>query len=120
MQLVAIEQGTWYYFTVDLDFEGYAPFTFERYVRANDRDAAIVTLLEPKYFSTRKLVLLPYGREAGYFKAKDEDILNVWTFDGSAIGDAMEIDLKREWPNNILDKAAITPSRATAERWTHR
>lgn len=118
MQRTPIEQGTWFYFTVDLDFVSFAAFKFERYVHANDRDAALITFLQPKYFSTNKLLLLPYNKDKGYFQARDDDILNVWTFDGSMVQDAAEIDLKTNWPNNILDKAAITPSRQTAEKWT--
>ena len=118
MQSTPIEQGTWYYFTVDLDFKGFAAFKFERYIHANDRDAALITLLQPKYFSTNKLLLLPYNQDQRYFQARDDNILTVWTFDGSMVQDAGAIDLRAKWPNNILDKAAITPSRQTAERWT--
>ena len=56
--LIRIEQGTWYYFTVDLDFEGYAAFTFERYVTLKDRVAALVHFNQPKYFSTQDLLLV--------------------------------------------------------------
>jgi hypothetical protein len=118
MERRSIDQGTWYYFTVDLNFEGYAAFRFERYVQTNDRAAALVTFLEPKYFSTTKLLLLPYSTDKGYFAADDSDILSVWTFDGSNLDGAEAVDLKAAWPSNILDKAAITPSRKTAERWT--
>jgi hypothetical protein len=118
MQRTSIEQGTWYYFTVDRNFKGYATFKFERYVQANDRAAALVTFLESKYFSTNKLLLLPYNPDQGYFQAHDHEILSVWTFDGNILQDATAIDLKRDWPTNVLDKAAITPSRQTAEKWT--
>jgi len=55
-------------------------------------------------------LLLPYSRKRDYFRAKPDEILFVWTFDASKIGNASTIDLKSEWPKNILDKAGITPS----------
>jgi hypothetical protein len=118
-ELISIEQGTWYYFTVDLNFAGFASFNFVRYIDVNgERNAAIVQFLDKDYFPTRDLLLLPYNKEKDYFKAKTDEILSVWTFDASKIGDATTIDLKSEWPKNILDKAAITPSNVTAKKWT--
>ena len=118
-EIVRIENGIWYYFTVDLNFDGFASFSFIRYVNVNDdRDAAIIRFLDKDYFETRELILLPHIKDADYFKATPDDILSVWTFDGSDIGDAESIDLKSDWPHNILDKAAITPSIETAKEWT--
>jgi hypothetical protein len=118
-ELISIEQGTWYYFTVNLSFPGFASFNFVRYIDVNNnRKAAIVRLLDQDYFSTRELLLLPYTRKKDYFRAKPDKILLVWTFDASRIGDAPTIDLKSDWPKNILDKAAITPSIDEAKRAT--
>ena len=117
--LISIEQGTWYYFTVDLNFAGFASFNFVRFIEVtNDRKAAIVRFLDQDYFPTRDLLLLPYTRKSNYFKAKPDEILSVWTFDASNIGNAEMIDLKSGWSKNILDKAAITPSIETAIKWT--
>jgi hypothetical protein len=44
----------------------------------------------------------------------------VWTFDASKILKNDFVDLKSEWPKNILDKAIITPSINTAIEWTRR
>ncbi len=116
---IGIEQGTWYYFTVDLDFQGFASFNFLRYIDVNsDRKAAIVRFLDKDYFPTRELLLLPYSRKRNYFQAKPDEILSVWTFDASKLGDTNTIDLKSAWPKNILDKAAITPSIEKARQWT--
>jgi hypothetical protein len=49
---------------------------------------------------------------------KPDEILSVWTFAASKIGDATTIDLKSDWPRNILDKAAITPSIERAKKST--
>jgi hypothetical protein len=109
--LISIEQGIWYYFTVDLNFTGFASFNFVRYIDVNnDRKAAIVHFLDKDYFLTRDLLLLPYKRKPNYFKTKPDEILAVWTFNASNIGDAETIDLKSDWPKNLLDKAEITPS----------
>jgi len=117
--IVRIEEGTWYYFTVDLNFEGFASLRFIRYIDVNnDRNAALVHFLDRDYFDTRDLILLPYTSDKEYFKAKPSDILSMWTFDGSALGEADIVDLKTDWPHNILDKAAITPSIETAKNWT--
>jgi len=118
MSPISIEQGRWFYFTVDLDFHGFAEFEFERFLQAGDREGALVNFVEPKFFPVTKLILLPYTPGSGYFKSSEEEILSVWTFDGSAVGNAESVDLKSGWPNNILDKAAITPSLATAQKWT--
>ena len=110
-KLISIEQGTWYYFTVDLSFAGFASFNFVRYIDVNnERKAAIAHFLDKDYFPTRDLLLLPYTRKSNYFKAKQDEILSVWTFDASNIGNAETIDLKSGWSKNILDKAVITPS----------
>ena len=119
-RLISIEEGTWFYFTVDLNFEGFAAFTFDRFVEANDRRAALVTFNQQKYFSSRVLLLLPSTTDSEYFQAREGDILTVWTFDGSSQKDATTVDLKTDWPHNIWDKAAITPSRETATQWTMR
>lgn len=117
--LISIEQGTWYYFTVDLNFEGFALFSFVRYVDVNDgRKAAIVRFLDKDYFPTKDLLLLPYTKKLDFFRAKSDEILSVWTFNASNIRNAEMIDLKSDWPKNILDKAAITPSIETAIKWT--
>ena len=114
---VSIEQGTWYYLTVDLNFSGFASFNFVRYIDVNDdRKAAIVQFLDKDYFPTRNLLLLPYTREADYFQVKSDETLSVWTFDASRIGNAETIDFKSGWSKNILDKAAITPSIETAKK----
>ena len=118
-EIKSIEEGTWYYFTVDLNFEGFASFRFLRFLNVNDdRTAALVELQDRDYFKSRKLILLPYTRETDYFKTEPEGVLSVWTFDGSKVGSEETIDLKSEWPRNILDKAAITPSSQVALKWT--
>jgi len=118
-EIKSIEEGTWYYFTVDLNFEGFASFRFLRFLNVNDdRTAALVELQDRDYFKSRKLILLPYTRETDYFKTEPEGVLSVWTFDGSKVGNENTIDLKSEWPRNILDKAAITPSSQIALKWT--
>jgi hypothetical protein len=117
--LISIEQGTWYYFTVDLNFTGFASFNFVRYIDVNgDRKAAIVRFLDRDYFPTRDLFLLPHSRKKDYFKARLNEMLSVWTFDASKIENATTIDLKSDWPKNILDKAAITPSIERARQAT--
>jgi len=117
--LIGIEEGAWYYFTVDLDYEGFVPFQFVRYIDVNgDRMGAVVELSGDYYFRTRKLILLPYTQEPDYFRAEPNMILSVWTIDGSKIGDAETVDVKSKWPRNVLDKAAITPSIDTAIKWT--
>jgi hypothetical protein len=117
--LISIENGLWYYFTVDLDFEGFASFKFVRYIKVNgDRRGAIVEFQDQDYFRTRHLLLLPYTREADYFQAPLNAMLSVWTFDASTLGDTETVDLQAQWPGNILDKAAITPSIDTAIKWT--
>lgn len=117
--IVSIEDGTWYYFTVDLNFDGFASLEFIRYMNVNDdRNAALVRFLDKDYFNANELILLPYTRDDDYFRAKSNDVLSVWTFDGSNVVDAKTADLKTDWPNNILDKAAITPSIETAKSWT--
>ena len=109
--LINIEQGIWYYFTVDLNFTGFASFNFVRYIDVNnDRKAAIIRILDKDYFPTRDLLLLPYSRKPNYFR--------VWTFNASNIGNIESIDLKSDWPKNILDKAAITPSIERAKKAT--
>lgn len=114
-----IEDEIWYYFTTDFSFEGFASFKFLRFLNVNDdRTAALVELQDRDYFKSRKVILLPYTRETDYFKTEPEGLLPVWTFDGSKVGNEETIDLKSEWPRNILDKAAITPSSQIALKWT--
>lgn len=48
---VSLEQGIWYYFTVDLSFKGFLPFRFLRYIDINgDRKGAVVEFTESSYF----------------------------------------------------------------------
>jgi hypothetical protein len=116
---VSIEQGTWYYFTVDLNFKGFLPFRFLRYIDVNgDRNGAVVEFTEDSYFSTKELILLPSTRESDYFRVEPSGILTVWTFDASNLGDRKTVDLASGWSGNILDKAAVTPSMDTAIKWT--
>lgn len=118
-QLVSIEHGVWYYFSWELDFEEFVAFSFARYIDVNaDRKAAIVSFLEKYHFPTRDLLLLPYTRKRDFFRARSGEILAVWTFDASGIGDAETIDLVSAWPKNILDKGAITASIEVARKWT--
>ena len=119
--LIGIEEGTWYYFTVDLAYEGFVPFQFVRYIGVNgDRTGAAVELLGDYCFRTKKLILLPYTHAPDYFRAEPNMILSVWTIDGSKIGDDETVDVKSKWLRNVLDKAAITPSIDTAIKWTKR
>ena|SRR5687767_4549374 len=123
---ISIEQGTWYYFTADLSFFlGFTSFNFVRFIDVIDvngsRKAAIVRFLDKDYFlhlPTQDLLLLPSSRKRHYFRARPDEILSVWTFDASKIGDAYIVDLNSEWPKNILDTAAITPSIEKARQWT--
>ncbi len=114
----SIQTGTWYYFTVDLDHEGYAPFSFEKFIQTNDRVAALVNFPDKLFFSSRKILLLPYSNEANYFQCSDSETLSVWAFDGTGLENLDFVDLASNWPHNILDKAAITPSQDTATKWT--
>ncbi len=117
--LISIEQGTWYYSSVDLNFTGFAALNFVRYIDVNgDREAAIVRFLDKDYFPTRDLLLLPYSSKKNYFRASSEETLAVWTFNATNIGDVETIDLKSDWPKNILDKAVITPSIEIAKKLT--
>lgn len=113
-----IVSGTWYYFTVDLNFKGFRAIRFKRYIDVNGDRMATVVEMENSYFSSSDLILLPYNRETDYFNIERTGICSVWTFDGSDLGDAESVDLQANWPHNILDKAAITPSIETAEKWT--
>ena len=119
---ISIEQGTWYYLTMDYRFLGFASFNFVKYIDAIDvngtRKAAIVRFLDKDYFPTQDLLLLPYRRKRNYFRARPDELLYVSTFDASKIGDAYMVDLISGWPINILDRAAITPSIETARQWT--
>jgi hypothetical protein len=118
--LISIDQGTWYYFSADLSFAGFASFNFVRYIDVNsDRKAAIVQFLDKDYFSTKDLLLLPYTRESIYFRARLDRTLLVWAFDASRLGGANTVDLKSNWPKNILDKAVVTPSIEIARRSTN-
>lgn len=118
LRATPIEEGTWYYCTVDLDFDGFASFIFQRFVEADDRTAVLVRFNEPKYFSSQTLLLFPSSTDPDFFRAGEDEILTVWTFDGTAIGTKSTVDLKPHWPQGILDKAAITPSLKTAQQWT--
>ncbi len=114
-----IEQGTWYYFTTDLELEGFASFTLTRFIDVNgDRRGAIVHFVDRDYFCTRDLLLVPYSRKPNYFRAKADEVLFVWTFDASKLAAAPTADISCGWPENILDKGAITPSRECALKWT--
>ncbi len=116
-----IEQGTWYYFTTDLELEGFASFTLTRFIDVNgDRRGAIIHLLDRDYFCSRDLLLVPYSRKPEYFRAGPDEVLFVWTFDASGLGATQTVDISCGWPNNILDKGAITPSRECAVKWTKR
>ncbi len=118
-QGTGIEQGTWYYFTTDLELEGFASFTLRRFIDVcGDRRGAVVQFLDRDYFCTRDLLLVPYSRKPEYFRAGPQEVLFVWTFDASALGAAQTVDISSGWPHNILDKGAITPSRACAQKWT--
>jgi hypothetical protein len=98
----------------------FAAFSFERFVEADDRTAALVKFHERKYFPTQSLLLLPYTKDADYFAIEEAstEILSVWTFDGSNLEGKQTVNLKSQWPKNILDKAGITPSREVASRWS--
>ncbi len=114
-----IEEGTWYYFTTDLQLEGFAAFTLTRFIDVNgDRRGAIVRFLDRDYFPSRDLLLVPYSRKPNYFRAGPQEILCVWTFDACGLDAAQTVDIAAGWPRNILDKAAITPSRECALKWT--
>jgi hypothetical protein len=118
-ELVSIEQGIWYYFTVDLNFKGFLPFRFLRYIDVNgDRKGAVVEFTEGSYFSTEELILLPYTNEPDYFRVEPSGILPIWAFDGSNLEGRKTVDLAANWSHNILDKAAITPSVDTARSLT--
>ena len=110
---ISLASKPWFYFTVDLDFPGFGVVSLIRYIDVNrDRTAALVEIEDSKYFGLSQLILLPYESGVGseYFEMNENDkFLSVWTFDGTKIGDLNSVDLKSEWPNNILDKAAITP-----------
>ena len=121
---ISIEQGTWYYLSLELNFLGFASFNFVRYIDVIDvkgnKRAAMVRFSDKDYFPTptQDLLLLPYSRKRNYFRAGPDEMLYILTFDASKIGDAHIVDLKTEWPNNILDRAAITPSIEKATQWT--
>ncbi len=116
---ISIEQGIWYYFTVDLNFKGFLPFRFLRYIDVNgDRNGVVVEFTEDSYFSAKELILLPYTKEPNYFRVKPSGILPVWTFDGSNLGENKTVDLASGWSHNILDKAAVTPNMNTATELT--
>ena len=117
--MIKLESQPWFYFTVDLDFEGYGTINFIRFIEVNeDRAGAVVGMKENKYFGFPQLILLPYESGVGpeYFSVNEEDkFLSVWTFDATKFEDSNNVDLKSEWPNNILDKAAITPYESVLE-----
>ena len=113
---ISIEQGTWYYITMDYLFQGFASFSFVKYTDVIDgigngiKRAVIVRFLDKGYFPIQDLLLVPYRRNRNYFKARSDEALSVSTYDASKFGNAYMVDLKSEWPNNMLDRAAITPS----------
>ena len=127
---ISIEHGTWYYFTMDASHLalgmfhslGFASFSFVKYIEAIDvtghRKAAIVQFLEKDYFPIQDVLLLPDSRKWNYFRARPDEMLSVWTLDAAKIGDAHIVDLKSEWPTNILAAALITPSIEKASQWT--
>ena len=125
---ISIEHGTWYYFTVEVSWLGlpahpwFTKFNFVKYIDTidvnGDTKAAIVRFLDKDYFPTQDLLLLPYSKKRNYFRARPDEMLSVLTFDASKIGDTYAVDLKSEWPKNILAAAAITPSFEKAREWT--
>lgn len=116
---MSIEQGTWYYFSTDLELEGFASFTLTRFIDVNeDRRGAMVHFLDRDYFTSRDLLLVPYSRKPEFFRACPDEVLFVWTFDASGLATAQSADISCGWPGNILDKGAITPSRECALKWT--
>lgn len=116
---ISIEDCTWYYFTTDLNFKGFLPFRFLGFLDVNgDRNGAVVEFIADSFFETRKVILLPYTREPDYFLVEEDGFLPVWTFDGSNSSNLATVDLKQDWPRNILDKGAITPSLENAKKWT--
>ncbi|HEX6126942.1 MAG TPA: hypothetical protein VFZ23_16330 [Pyrinomonadaceae bacterium] len=116
---ISIEGGTWYYFTTDLNFKGFLPFRFLRFLDVNgDRNGAVVEFIAGSFFETTKVILLPYTKEPDYFRVEEDGLLPVWTFDGSDSESLSTVDLQTDWPQNILDKAAITPSIENARKWT--
>jgi hypothetical protein len=119
---ISIEQSTWYYITLEDRFLGFASFNFVKYIDAiivkGSRKAALVRFLDQGYFPSKELVLLPYSLKRNYFLAKVDEEVPILTFDASKVGDGYVIDLKSEWPNNILDRAVITPSYQKARQLT--
>ena len=125
---ISIEQGPWYYFPVEVSWlgfparPGFTTFHFVKYIEAIDVNgntrAAIVRFLDKDYFPTQDLLLLPDSRKRNYFRATPQETLSVLTFDASKIGEAYAVDLKSEWPKNILAAAGITPSMEQARQWT--
>jgi hypothetical protein len=77
-----------------------------------------VKFTEGSFFDTETVIWVPYTREPDYFKANANGLLPVWTFDGTGLAESDTADLGTDWPHNILDKAAITPSLAKAKEWT--
>src|SRR5512142_2460433 len=106
---LSIEQGTWYYFSTDLELEGFASFTLTRFVDVNgDRRGALIRSLDRDYFPSRDLLLVPYSRKPEYFRAKPGEVLCVWTFDAAGVAPAAQsVDISCGWPANMLDKGAI-------------
>lgn len=125
---ISIEHGTWYFVTMEVSWLGlptrpsFASFNFVKYIEAIDVNgntkAAIVRFLDKDYFPTQDLLLLPYSVRRNYFRARPDEMLSVLTSDASKIGGAYAVDLKSEWPNNILAAAGITPSIEKARQWT--
>jgi hypothetical protein len=100
----------------------FTTFNFVKYVESIDvngnTNAAIVRFLDKDYFPSQDLLLLPYSKQRNDFRARPDEMLSVLTFDASKIGDAYAVDLKSEWPKNILAAAGITPSIEKARQWT--
>lgn len=118
---ISLEDKPWFYFTVDLNLSGHGVITLVRFVDiSGDRVGAIVEIEDSKYFGFSRLILAPYQNKVGkeYFQvSKAEKLKPVWTFDGTKVGDADFVDLATDWPENILDKAAITPYEAVVKEF---
>lgn len=78
----------------------------------------MVEFIADSFFKTKKVILLPYTKEPNYFSVEEHGLLPVWTFDASNSENLPTVDLQTDWPRNILDKAAITPSLENAKKWT--
>ena len=117
----SLESCDWYYFTIDLNFDGFGVVSLVRFINVDrNRTGAIVKIENSKYFDLDHLLLLPREPGAGpeYFTVSgDNEIRSVWTFDGTTLDDSDSADLKSEWPRNILDKAIVTPFKSVLSRF---